>query len=57
MSSSPLLQEYTYGDYGDLARLLGDEVIDTEAETPRREVLEEPGLLVKALVAHLELDR
>ena len=53
----PLLQEYTYGDYGDLARLLGDEVIDTEAETPRREVLEEPGLLVKALVAHLELDR
>lgn len=51
----PLLQEYTYGDYRDLALLLGNEVIDTAAETPRCEVLEEPELLVNALATHFGL--
>ncbi len=51
----PLLQEYTYGDYSDLALLLGDEIIDTENQTPRESVLKDPELLVSALATHLNI--
>ena len=51
----PLLQEYTYGNYKDLAELLGPEVVDEENELPNLEVIEDPQRLVEALAKHLEL--
>ena len=51
----PLLQEYVYGDYGDLAALLGEEIIDVDGQTPRAEIIDDPEQLIEALVNHLEL--
>ena len=49
----PLLQEYVYGDYADLASILGDEIIDTDRQVPRPEVVDDPERLVAALASHL----
>lgn len=51
----PLLQEYTYGNYNDLAELLGNEVVDEEEQIPNAEILDDPERLVEALAKHLEL--
>lgn len=52
----PLLQEYTYGDYRDLADLLGEEIIDRVEQTVIAEVVEDPELLIAALVKNVETD-
>jgi 5-methylcytosine-specific restriction enzyme B len=49
----PLLQEYAYGDYGSLASLLGDAVIDAEAERPSEDTIGDPSQLARALAAAL----
>ena len=49
----PLLQEYVYGDYRQLADLLGDEVIDLDEQVPRWEVLDNSERLVDAISTHL----
>ena len=51
----PLLQEYTYGNYKDLAELLGAQVVDEENQIPRSDVIDDPERLVEALAKHLEL--
>ena len=51
----PLLQEYTYGDYADLAVLLGDEIIDNADQVPRSDVLDDPEQLLSALATHLSI--
>jgi len=51
----PLLQEYTYGDYADLAALIGTDIIDVEAQIARVEILDDPELLVRALASHLNV--
>ena len=51
----PLLQEYTYGNYNDLAELLGPEVVDEGNEMPNFEVIDDPERLVEALAKHLEI--
>jgi 5-methylcytosine-specific restriction protein B len=51
----PMLQEYVYGDYADLADLLGPGVIDAEEQTPRYDVLEDPERLVSAIAKHLNI--
>jgi 5-methylcytosine-specific restriction protein B len=50
----PLLQEYLYEDYRDLASVLGSEIIDAEAQTSRWEVIDDPEALVKALAQELD---
>lgn len=52
----PLLQEYTFGDYSDLAELLGSEIIDTAGQMPRAEILSDPEQLISALRSHLHID-
>jgi 5-methylcytosine-specific restriction protein B len=49
----PLLQEYCYDDYGELAAYLGTELIDPETETLREEIFGNPELLVQALARHI----
>ncbi len=49
----PLLQEYTYGNYNDLAELLGPEVINEERQLPNLEMIDDPERLVEALAKHL----
>lgn len=51
----PLLQEYVYGDYGQLEVLLGSGVIDVHGQTPRPEVINDPEQLIEALMNHLDL--
>lgn len=51
----PLLQEYTFGDYGELAELLGSEIIDDAAQVPRASVLDDPEQLIAALRGHLNV--
>lgn len=50
-----MLQEYTYGNYNDLAELLGPEVVDEGNEMPNFEVIDDPERLVEALAKHLEI--
>ena len=45
----PLLQEYAYEDYRLLKDLIGDALVDVEAQTLRTLVLRDPGALVEAL--------
>jgi 5-methylcytosine-specific restriction enzyme B len=47
----PLLQEYCYDDYATLASYLGDELIDTEAQTLNEDVLGDPARLLALLEA------
>ena len=49
----PLLQEYVYGDYRQLANLLGEEVVDIDEQVPRWDVLNNPERLVDAVSTHL----
>ena len=49
----PLLQEYTYGNYRDLADLVGDDVIDRNQQITNRAVIEDPEQLVAALTRHI----
>jgi len=51
----PLLQEYTYGDYRDLADLVGDEIIDRDAQAVNTAVVTDPENLARALGNHLGL--
>jgi len=51
----PLLQEYTYGDYGELASLLGSDIIDLDEQTARAEILDDDELLLRALATHLNI--
>lgn len=50
----PLLQEYVYEDYRDLARILGTDVIDEEAQVPRWDVVDDPEALVAALAQEFD---
>ena len=45
----PLLQEYCYEDYRALADYLGPELVDSDAQEIRKEVLEQPEALAAAL--------
>ena len=45
----PLLQEYVYEDYTQLASVLGKEVIDAEAQTPRWDVVLDDAALVETI--------
>jgi len=45
----PLLQEYVYEDYRDLAGILGPGIVDVDAQTPCWEVIDDPLALVAAL--------
>jgi len=49
----PLVQEYTFGDYGDLEHFFGPEVIDATEERPNDDLLDDPASLVEALANHL----
>ncbi len=51
----PLLQEYAYGNYNDLAELLGPEVIDEDQQRPNLATIDEPERLIDALAKHLGL--
>lgn len=51
----PMLQEYVYGDYRDLADLLGIDVIDAEEQTPRYDVLDDAERLVSVIAKHYEI--
>lgn len=46
----PLLQEYCYEDFGALAEILGDGLVDREAQTLNEERLDDPEALLAALV-------
>lgn len=46
----PLLAEYCFENYAILARILGDDIIDTTEQTPVRTLMEDPGALHKALL-------
>lgn len=45
----PLLQEYCYDDYADLAYYLGDKLVDKQAQTLDFDILNDPDKLVEAL--------
>ncbi len=51
----PLLQEYAYSDYRDLADVLGDAIIDVDNQTVSPDIFDNPAQLVQALGAHLGL--
>lgn len=51
----PLLQEYAYGDYSDLALLVGEDIIDLDNEVANPSVIDDPQLLAAALASHLEI--
>lgn len=50
----PLLQEYVYEDYRDLQAILGPEVIDADAQTPRWDVVADSEALVAALAQEFD---
>jgi 5-methylcytosine-specific restriction protein B len=50
----PLLQEYAYDDYEDLAEYLGERIVDREALKLNGTVLADPSLLLEALDEHLD---
>lgn len=52
----PLLQEYVYEDYRDLAAILGNDVIDADAQTPRWEVVDDAEALVTALAQEFDAE-
>lgn len=45
----PLLQEYAYEDYRDLAHYLGDRLVDADRQTLVKEIIDDPDRLVDAL--------
>ena len=45
----PLLQEYAYEDYRLLKDLIGDALVDVEAQTLKTLILQDPGALLEAL--------
>jgi 5-methylcytosine-specific restriction protein B len=47
----PLLQEYCYDEYGQLAEILGDRLVDAEAQALNDELLDDSDALVEALAA------
>ena len=47
----PLLQEYAYEDYGELAQFVGDEIIDVGAQQIRTTVVDDHEELLRALEA------
>lgn len=47
----PLLQEYCYDDYARLAEYMGPSLVDTETESLKAELLDNPDLLLEALEA------
>jgi 5-methylcytosine-specific restriction protein B len=49
----PLLQEYAYEDYRELAEYVGTEIVDVETQAVRTDVLTDPDRVVAALVKHL----
>ena len=49
----PLLQEYCYDDYANLARLVGKDLIDEANQTINRDVLDDPLQLTASLAALL----
>lgn len=49
----PLLQEYAYEDYRELAEYIGADIVDVDAQAIRADVVADPDRLVSALVRHL----
>ncbi len=49
----PLLQEYCYDDYAELAKYIGKELIDEESQTMDEEILYNPARLIDVLVKEL----
>lgn len=49
----PLLQEYAYEDYRELAEYIGTALVDVEEQRMRSDVLDDPATLTAALAAHL----
>lgn len=49
MEILPLLQEYCYEEYGQLAEVLGGKIVDVEGQTLNAELRDDPDALVEAL--------
>lgn len=49
MEILPLLQEYCYEEYGQLAEILGDKIVDVDGQTLNAELHDDPDALVEAL--------
>jgi 5-methylcytosine-specific restriction protein B len=49
MEIVPLLQEYCYEEYGQLAEILGESIVDTESQTLNVEMRDDPDALVEGL--------
>jgi 5-methylcytosine-specific restriction protein B len=49
----PLLQEYAYEDYRELAEYIGPDLVDVEEQRVRSDVLDDPDALVRAPTKHL----
>jgi len=49
----PLLQEYAYEDFRELAEYIGTALVDIEEQLVRPDVLDDPDALVRALAKHL----
>jgi 5-methylcytosine-specific restriction protein B len=50
----PLLQEYAYEDYGQLADFIGSDLVDPKKQRLNQDKLEDPGELIDALKAHFQ---
>jgi 5-methylcytosine-specific restriction protein B len=49
MEILPLLQEYCYEEYGQLAEILGEKIVDVEGQALNAELQDDPDALVEAL--------
>lgn len=49
MEIVPLLQEYCYEEYGQLAEILGNKIVDVDGQTLNAELRDDPDALVEAL--------
>lgn len=52
----PLLQEYCHDDYADMAGYIGGRLVDKEAQTLDRELLDDPDRLLETLQAEFAGD-
>jgi 5-methylcytosine-specific restriction protein B len=50
----PLLQEYCYDDYGQLAAYLGEQIVNVRGQTLHEDVLGDPEKLIPALMAVIQ---
>jgi len=53
----PLLQEYCYDDYAELAQYIGEKLVDKEGQTLHQDILKDSGKLVETLADEFKLGR